>query len=123
MALPGVVTGVVVLALPTYYALYGPNSYQGAVWGGSLSTASVAGFFLALRTVVAPTSILVPTADVPQPRIAGSERGALVASTKPRAIGGHRIAPRRQLARPRVALLVFGMALDWPYRTFGQFGE
>ncbi len=81
MALPGVVTGVVVLALPTYYALYGPSSYQGAVWGGSLCPASVAGFFLALRTVVAPTSILVPTADVPQPGTSCPQRAAVVAAT------------------------------------------
>jgi len=44
-ALPGVVALAGVLALPTYYALHGPSSYQGAIWGGSLSTASVAGFF------------------------------------------------------------------------------
>ncbi len=44
-AIPGVVLLMAVLAIPTYYALYGPSSYHGAIWGGSLSTASVAGYF------------------------------------------------------------------------------
>ena len=44
-AIPGLALLVGVLALPTFYGLYGPSSYKGAVWGGSLSTASLSGFF------------------------------------------------------------------------------